>query len=446
MPDFSIPLSGLTATSTALSAISNNLANMNTIGYKEGRATFSDLFYQTIGSSGSGSPIQVGAGTAVGALTTVFSGGSVDQSGIPTDVAITGDGFFVVQKNGIDNYTRAGNFHVGPDGSLMTEDGQTVLGYPAVNGAVPSGQSLGPLQLGKGQISPPSATKTLQLGANLDATADVGTSWSTTMDVNDSLGASHTMKLSFTKTGSNQWSYDVSFPSTDLSITPATDASGNPLPVPADVTVASGVLSFDNSGKLAAVDSPSANTSVSIQTLQAVTSPTPPATTIGINGLADGASSLAMTWNLFDATGKNGMLTQMSSPSGASTTWQDGFGAGSLTDFSIDGNGVINGSFSNLKTMVLGQLALATFPNSRGLSRLGQNNFASTLSSGTPVVGTPGTGGRGLVTGGALELSNVDMSTEFARMIEAQRAFQANARAITTFDDVMQETINLKRQ
>jgi flagellar hook protein FlgE len=446
MPDFSIPLSGLTATSSALSAISNNLANLNTIGYKEGRATFRDLFYQTIGSTGSGSPIQIGAGTAMGALTTVFSGGSIDQSGIPTDVAIMGDGFFVMEKDGNYNYTRAGNFHVGPGGTLTTEDGQTVLGYPAVSGAVPSGQSLGPLQLGKGQISPPSATTSLQLGANLDASAAVGDSWSTSMNVYDSLGASHVMKLSFTKTADNQWSYDLSFPSADLKITPATDASGNALPVPSDVTVASGVLAFDDSGKLIAVDPPGANASVSIQTLMPAASPAPPATTMGIDGLTDGAASLSMTWNLFDATGKNGMFTQMSSPSGASTTSQDGFGAGSLTDFTIDADGLVHGAFSNDKTMVLGQIALATFPNARGLSRLGQNNFASTLSSGTPVIGTPGTGGRGSVAGGALELSNVDIATEFARMIQAQRGFQANARAITTFDDITQETINLKRQ
>jgi flagellar hook protein FlgE len=445
MGDFSIPLSGLTANSAVLSAISNNLANLNTIGYKESRATFRDLFYQTLGSTGSGDPIQVGAGTAVGSLTTVFSGGSIDQSGVPTDVAIMGDGFFVVEKNGNYNYTRAGNFQVGDNGTLMTEDGQTVMGYPATSGVIPSGQSLGPLQLGQGQISPPSATTSLQLGANLDASAAIGDSWSTSMDVYDSLGGDHVLKLTFTKTASNQWSYDASLPSSDLNVTPATDASGNPLPVPMEVSLASGTLSFDNQGNLSQVDGSSATKSVVVNTTQASSSPAPPATTIGIGGLSDGAASLSMTWNLFDSTGKNGTLTQMSSTSGATATSQDGYGAGSLTDFSIDNDGVIQGSFSNDKTMVLGQIALASFPNSLGLSRLGQNNFASTLSSGSPVIGTPGTGGRGSVAGGALELSNVDIASEFSRMIEAQRGFQANARAITTFDDIAQETINLKR-
>lgn len=450
MPDFSIPLSGLTANSTALSAISNNLANLNTVGYKESRTSFRDLFYQTIGSTGEGSPIQVGAGTGVGSLTTVFAGGSVDQTGVPTDVAITGDGFFVVHKGSSYNYTRAGNFHVGTDGTLMTEDGQNVMGYPAVNGVVPSGQALGTLQVGRGQVSPPSATTSFQIGANLDAGAKVGESWSTAIDVYDSLGAVHVMKLSFTKTNSNEWSYDVSLPSSDLNVTPAKDASGNDIAVPTNVTLASGKLVFDSNGKLSAVDPPSdpsapVNTSVSVQTFQSVSSPTPPAATMGINGLADGATILSMTWNLFDTTTQNGTITQMSNPSGASTTSQDGFGAGSLVDFSIDDNGLIHGSFSNDKTMVLGQLALASFPNTLGLSRVGHNNFAGTLSSGLPVIGTPGTGGRGAVAGGALELSNVDIASEFARMIQAQRGFQANARAITTFDDITQETINLKR-
>jgi flagellar hook protein FlgE len=445
MPNFSIPLSGLTATSSALAAISNNLANLNTVGYKESRATFRDLFYQTVGSTGAGNPIQVGAGTAVNSLTTVFSGGSTDQSGIPTDVAIMGEGFFVVQKNGNSNYTRAGNFHVGDDGTLMTEDGQTVMGYPAVNGVIPSGQSLGALQLGKGQVSAPSATTALQLGANLDASAAVGTSWSTSMNVYDSLGGTHVMKLTCTKAASNQWNYDLSLPSSDLNVTPATDASGNSVAVPADVTLSSGTLTFDDQGKLSQVDGSTATKNVVIGTTQPSTSPAPPATTIGIDGLSDGAASLAMSWNLFDTTGTNGTITQTASPSGASTTSQDGFGAGSLTDFSIDNDGVIHGSFSNEKTMILGQLALATFANQGGLSRIGQNNFAGTLSSGLPVVGVPGTGGRGAVAGGSLEMSNVDIATEFARMIQAQRGFQANARAITTFDAVTEETLNLKR-
>ena len=173
MPVFSIPLSGLTASSTALSAIANNLANLNTVGYKESKATFRDLFYQTMGTTGAGDPIQVGAGVAVGTMATKLAPGSTDTTGVPTDVAIMGDGFFVVEKDGLPQYTRAGNFQVGTDGYLRTQDDQLVMGYPAQNGQVQLNGPLSALQLGKGQISPPSATASLQASVNLDATASI---------------------------------------------------------------------------------------------------------------------------------------------------------------------------------------------------------------------------------------------------------------------------------
>ncbi len=148
MPTFSIPLSGLTASSTALATIANNLANLNTVGYKDARVLFRDLFYQSIGSNGAGDAIQQGAGAAVGSIPTSFTQGNVDPSGVSTDVAILGDGFFVVSKNGALSYTRAGNFEVNKASLLVTSDGQTVLGYPAVNGVITPAQGLGPLTLG----------------------------------------------------------------------------------------------------------------------------------------------------------------------------------------------------------------------------------------------------------------------------------------------------------
>ncbi|HYH00154.1 MAG TPA: flagellar hook protein FlgE [Terriglobales bacterium] len=439
MPVFSIPLSGLTANSTALSAIANNLANLNTVGYKQTRAVFRDLFYQTLGTSGSGSPIQLGTGSAVGELTTIFSGGSIEPSGLPTDVAIKGNGFFVVQNAEDYQFTRAGNFHVGDDDYLVSEEGQRVMGYPAVNGTIPTGQSLGPLCLGKGQISPASATTSLQFSANLNADQNVGTSFSTPVTVYDSLGGNHVVTFKFTKTDANEWSYEASMPGSELDITPGKDAMGNDLAVPESVTLSSGTLQFGGNGKLIAVDPPGASRSVSISTSK-------PADASGmvINGLGNGAENLSMTWALFSGTGE-GLLTQAVAPSNASTSRQDGMGAGSLLDFAISEDGLIQGLFSNGKTMVLGQLALANFANPEGLSRAGSNNFSSTLSSGVPVFGVPGSGGRGTLAGGALELSNVDIAREFAQMIMAQRGFQANARAITTFDEIAQETINLKR-
>jgi len=411
MPTFSIPLSGLTASSIALSAIANNLANLNTVGYKDTRVLFRDLFYQSLGTSGAGDPIQLGAGTTVSSMPAMFTQGSVDPSGVPTDVAIMGDGFFAVQKDGITSYTRAGNFSKDKDGFLVTAEGEQVMGYPAINGAVDTGQGLVPLQLGSGMISPPTATSTIQLRSNLDATAPVGTVFPATIGVYDSLGATHILTFNLTKTASNAWNYSISIPAAEVG------ATGNP------VVVKTGALTFDGNGNIA--------------------TPAGDVTGIAVTGLADGASDLTFDWKLYDGT--SGLVTQVATPSGTASTQQDGSGSGSMTKFAIGSDGMITGTFSNGKTAVMGQLVLANFANTQGLVRSGQNDFTATLSSGQAVIGSPGTGGRGTLSGGALELSNVDIAKEFASLIVAQRGFQANARAVTTFDEITQDTINLKR-
>lgn len=414
MPTFSIPLSGLTAMSTALSAIASNLANLNTVGYKDTRTLFRDLFYQTIGSTGAGDPVQLGAGVGVSSMPGSFIQGNVDPTGVDTDVAINQDGFFVVQKGGAVTYTRAGNFSIDVNDNLVTDEGQLVLGFPVVNGAVSTGQGLTPLQLGRGTISPPTSTHSVELGTNLNAAAVVGGadgSYSTPITIFDSLGASHVLTFTFTKTGGNAWNYSISIPSAEVG---ATGTS---------TVLKSGTLAFNGSGTL--------------------TTPAANVTGIAINGLADGANNMTFDWKLYD----NGapMISQVAAPDGTSSTQQDGSGSGALAQFSIGTDGTITGSFSNGKTAVLGQLALATFANVQGLLRTGNNGFSETLGSGQAVIGSPGTGGRGTLEGGALELSNVDIAKEFAAMIVAQRGFQANARVVTTFDQITQETINLKQ-
>src|SRR5690348_11489916 len=187
MPSFSIPLSGLTASSMALSTIANNLANLNTIGFKDETVLFSDLFYETLGSDGAGDPIQQGAGATVGVMPTKFTQGNVTPTDVPTDVAIMNNGFFVVRQNGAQSYTRAGNFEVDKNDYLITSDGQNVMGYPALNGVLSTGQGLVPLQLAMGTISPPTATSYVRLSTNLDATAPNGTKYSTPMTIYDSL-------------------------------------------------------------------------------------------------------------------------------------------------------------------------------------------------------------------------------------------------------------------
>ena len=169
MPSFSIPLSGLTASSAALSTTANNLANLNTIGYKDQQIQFADLFYQNLGTNGAGDPIQQGAGVTVSSQPSNFTEGNVTPTGVSTDVAINGNGFFVVQENEVQSYTRAGNFEVGTDNLLETSAGQQVLGYPALDGVVNTGKGLSTLSLGAGTISPASVTGNLFMTTNLDA-------------------------------------------------------------------------------------------------------------------------------------------------------------------------------------------------------------------------------------------------------------------------------------
>jgi len=412
MPGFATPLSGLNAASTALSTIANNLANLNTVAYKDMRPLFQDLFYQQMGSTGAGDPIQLGVGAAVDTIDSVFTRGNIEPTGVPTDVAIMGDGFFVTSQDGVQSFTRAGNFSVSDTGTLVTTDGQQVLGYAAVNGVIDTGQSLTAISVGRNQVSPPNATKNMKLSVNLDATAADGTTFSSQVPVYDSLGATHVLNVKFTKTDQNKWGYDISIPAAEVGTT------GDP------VSVKTGTLTFDNTGML--ID-PNADVSP-----------------VTVSGLADGAADLSLTWNLYDQG--SGVVTQLAGPSSTSTTYQDGFGTGTLESFQILGDGTVQGTFTNGQTMAIAQLALATFANQQGLLREGGNAFAPTLASGPPNLGTPNSGGRGSIAGSSLELSNVDMSKEFADLIVAQRGFQANARAITTFDEVMQETINLIRQ
>src|SRR5882672_2474710 len=191
MPSFSIPLSGLNANSQALSAISNNLANLNTVGYKDTRMEFRDLFYQQIGSTGAGEPIDIGAGTAVGSNAGIFTQGSIENSGVNTDLAVQGTGFFVTSKNGLQEFTRAGNFSLDQNGNLVTVDGANVLGYPAVNGVVNTQVPPAPVVIAQGQVTPANATANVQFGMNLDASSAVGGVFNASTPIFDSLGAPH---------------------------------------------------------------------------------------------------------------------------------------------------------------------------------------------------------------------------------------------------------------
>ena len=417
MASLFIPLTGLESSSEALSVTSNNLANLNTIGFKTQRPLFADLFYQQIGTSGDGDPKQLGLGATVQAVDAEFTEGSIQASGVPTDVAVQGDGFFVVKQNGQDLYTRAGDFSTDQNGNLLTQDGAQVLGFSATNGVINPGAVLGPLTIKLGQTTPANPTANVSLAMNLDSDTPIGGTFSTSVAVFDSLGASHVLTYNFTKTAANTWTYAITIPAADVTAAAA--------PV---------TLTFNGAGQLTGSG--------------AIVPPAtaPPATDVaGVavpGALSDGANALVFSWNTFASPGVSN-LTQVSSPSATSSTIQDGYSSGTLSSYEIGSDGTIQGTFSNDQTVTIGQVVLASFENNQGLIRNGDNNFQASLASGQANVGAPGSGGRGTLSGGSLEQSNVDIATQFANLIIEERSYQANAKSVTTIDQVTQAAIAL---
>jgi flagellar hook protein FlgE len=409
MSSFSTPLSGLEADSSWLNLISNNLANLNTDGYKDETMNFGDIFNQMQGASGNGNPIEVGTGVRVDGTTANFANGQVNATGVSSNLAMQGNGFFVVQGGGETSYTRAGDFSVNSAGELITPGGQLVMGYPAVNGVVSTGGALAPITVNETATIPGSPTSTFQTTTNLDSSSPVGTTYSAPVTVYDSLGTPQTLSVQYTNTGANTWSYNVTLPAS------ATGATGT------TTTVATGTMTFDSSGNL--------------------TSPSGSVTGIKITGLADGAANMNLTWNL-GGTGSPS-VTQLDSASATSATSQDGFGVGTLTGYSVAPDGTVEGQYSNDQTRALGQVAVASFANVQGLIQTNNGNYQPTITSGNAVVGQAGTGGNGTIVGSSVEQSNVDLSTEFANMIVAQQGYEANAKALTTFNQISQATIQL---
>ena len=409
MGSFSTALSGLSADSVALNTIGNNLANLNTTAFKKQTTNFEDLFYQQIGENGSNDALQVGVGTKVASTTTSYLQGSINPTSDTKDMAMSGDGFFVVQQNGVQSLTRAGAFQLDSNGNLTTSEGENVMGYNAVNGIISGSSSLGALTLPTGSTESAKATQNFSLTANLNAGAAIGTPFSTQVQVFDSLGQTHQATISFDKMAANTWSYNVSLPPGDFTGTAVNNT---------------GTMTFDSTGKLV--------------------SPTGTLSGIKFPGLPNGASDLSFNWNLDDANG-NPTISQTTAASAGSASAQDGFTSGVYNGFGVDSSGVITATYSNGQKQTIGQVAVATVANNQGLTVTGNNNFMTTAASGQANIGVAGTGSRGTITDSALELSNVDISSEFADLIVAQRAFEANSKTVTTFDTVTQDTLSMIR-
>jgi flagellar hook protein FlgE len=406
MPSFDIPLSGLSVDSTALNTIANNLSNLNTTGYKDQTTSFSSMLYQAVGSAGSGDPIEVGSGVQVAANSSDFSTGSISTTGaVYSDAAINGSGFFVLNNGtGGQVLTRDGSFTVAVDGTLESADGLAVMGYNAVNGVVNTSGAVSNIVIPEGQTMAPKASGTFSVGQNLQAGSTSATT--STATLYDSLGKQYTATITYTPSATtpNQWSYSITIP--------GTTATNN-----------TGTLNFDTSGNL----------------VSTTTNPTG----IQFSGLPDNAASLNLTWSLMGANGQ-GTITQNFAASSQSSQNQDGYAAGEYEGtFSIGSDGTIAAKYSNGETQTLGQLAVASVNNEQGLSHLGNSEYATTAASGNSAIGVAGTGGSGSIEGGELEASNVNISAEFSNLIIAQRAFEANSKAVTTFDTVTQETINM---
>lgn len=403
MPSFATALSGLESNNTALNTIANNLANMNTVGYKDQTDQFSTLFYQQL-NSGLNGGVQVGVGTQVATTETDFSNGGPTATNVSTDMALQGNGFFVINDHGQQELTRAGDFVLSQSGALQTTSGASVMGYPAPNGSISLGSGVQPIVLPLGQTLAAKQTGTMNIQANLDASAAVGTSVPAPITLYDSLGGAHQATVTFTKTGTNTWDYNIALPAGEA----------------ASSTGTTGTLTFDGSGNL--------------------TSPTGSIGGISFTGLSDGASNMTFSWNL---TGTAGAITQTATASNEASATQDGYTSGSYQGFSVDGNGIVEANFSNGQNELVGQVAVATVANQQGLQATNNTAYLATLASGSAVIGTAGTAGRGTIEGKALESSNVDVSTEFSALIVAQRAFEANSKSVTTFDQATQEAINM---
>jgi flagellar hook protein FlgE len=416
---FSASLSGLNANQQKLSVIGNNLANINTIAFKSSTVQFADLVSQSVGGS-SANPMQVGLGVTTGSISPNFRQGGIENTGVPTNVAIQGSGFFVIGDSSHRSYSRAGDFSFDANGMLVTADGQPVQGYTAtdpVTGAVITTGQPANIIVPPGILRAPVATTHFGTVSNLNAAAAVGDTWTASVQIYDALGAAHVATVTYTNTAVGDWDYDIGVDGAEV--------TGGTAGTPS--SIATGSISFDSAGKLTTVNGGAAANVT-------ITSPT----------WANGATATDFDWALLDANGL-ATLTGYSAKSQNSSVTANGSPAGTIDGISINADGELVATFGAGKSITVGSLALANFNNPQGLVKLGSNLFGESAAAGIANVGVAGTGGRGTLIGSSLEQSNVDIAQEFTQMILAQRGYQANSKSITVADELMQDTLNLKR-
>ena len=441
-------LSGLNAASKTLDVIGNNISNANTVGFKMAQAQFSDVFANSL--SGAGGGVGVGIGVKVTTVAQLFTQGNISSTNNPLDIAINGAGFFRMSSNGAITYSRNGQFSLDKNGSIVNAQGAQLTGYTADSNGVLSTGAAAPLSINTTDIAP-KQTDIVNALLNLDSRALVpGTQLpvaappvispiafsitdplsynnATSVAVFDSLGNSHVLQTFFVKvdpatrapTAPNTSQWDVFAAVDGVQITLAA--------VPPGPANAIGTLGFNNVGKLNNVSVPFSLTD-------------PYALAIDIPVSTGAVTPISTPSIKFDMTG----MTQFGSAFSVNSLKQDGYSSGKLSKFNTSNDGTIVGSYTNGKTSVLGQVALANFTNPNGLQSLGDNQWIETATSGAALVGTPNSGNLGVLTSSAVEDSNTDLTGELVNMITAQRVYQANAQTIKTQDQVLQTLVNLR--
>lgn len=400
-------ISGLKANTSAMAVIGDNIANVDTTGFKSSRVSFANIFSASLSQSN----LQIGRGVALNGVNPQWEAGSLENTNCATDLSVNGTGLFVVDdpSNDISYYTRAGKFDWNKDGSLVTPDGYIIQGY-SVDPATGNMGGIDDITLPNG-TSAPNPTQNISFGLNLDSRAVVGDMFPSQITTYDSLGSEAILDIDFTRSATGwDWAVNVTH--------------DNPLATSAS----NGTLSFDADGNLDPANCvpPNANPTITLNNL-------------------DPANSTTLTWSYLDGTASDGSITGYSAESSKTAQSQDGYPSGSLQSVAVDEDGIFTGIYSNGSMIPFAQIALADFASYSGLAKQGANLYAESLVSGQPLLGPPNSSSLGSIAPNTLEMSNVDLGTEFVEMITTQRAFQANSKVITTSDEILAELLNIKR-
>ena len=455
-------VSGLQNHQTRMDVIGNNVSNVNTTGFKRGRVNFQDMISQQLSGAarpteelGGVNPKEVGLGMTIATIEQVFTQGNLQSTGVSTDVAIQGNGFFIM-KNGEESfYTRNGAFGLDRDGTLVNPaNGMRVQGWMAreLNGEMVVSTAATPtdLVIPVGSKDPAKATTNVNFACNLNkntpeilegaSASDIAKgTWSTEQKVYDSFGNEHLLNVSFRRVvgNPNQWEATVNIDPDNADFTQTRVGLGT-----TDGVQNTFIVNFDNFGRLASVTDTAGNVTNPEGEIVLQTSFTVPNANSDENG-----NPYRQTMNISLGTigDMKNTITQSASKSTTKAYSQDGYTLGYLDNFKIDSTGTITGVYSNGTNRVIGQLALATFANDRGLEKAGDNTYVESNNSGMASIGESGVAGKGSLLAGALEMSNVDLSEQMTDMIVTQRGFQSNAKTIQTADTLLETVLSLKR-